>query len=149
MYNKECKDMADEEKISEYFKECEGLPAIDIETGLPIMAKGGGYIYEQLPKSPTLTGLALSIGMTSKRELFETANQEGDGKTQAMLKIAIARVEENAERRLLESGVGGAKFFLASNFDGWDKGEENPQMDTEYLRGLSTATLKRYLEKMQ
>lgn len=135
------------ERIDSYFAECEGVLALDEETGLPMPAKGGGLIYERPPKSPTVTGLALALGFNSRTELLKS---QKSGRQAMLLKRAISRVEENAERRLLESGVGGAKFFLAGNFEGWDKApdEDSPEKPASFSE-IPTDILKKYLEELK
>ena len=57
-----------EEKIEEYFKECEGEILKDDE-GKPIFNKyGSPVVIQQRP--PTVTGLALALGFTSRQALL-------------------------------------------------------------------------------
>ena len=91
------------------------------------MQTSKGYIlYEKQPKPPTVTGLALALGLKSRQALLNYQNREefNDAVTRAKL-----RIEEYAERRLFDrDGVNGAKFSLMNNFKGW---RDKPKDETE------------------
>lgn len=119
-----------EEKIENYFRECEGIPFFDGK-GKPLLSKNGHIIYEKHPKPPTVTGLALALGFNSRQSLlnYQTQPEFLDTITRAK-----ARVEEYTEQRLFDrDGVNGAKFSLINNFKGW---RDKPKDETE-LEALS------------
>lgn len=104
-----------EEKINQYFDECEGKPLCDAE-GTPIVDKYGCPIMLGV-RPPTITGLALALGFTSRQALlnYQAKKQFVDTITRAK-----AKVEQYAEERLFDKdGANGAKFSLANNFEGW------------------------------
>ncbi len=113
-----------QDKIDAYFTECEGKPLVD-DNGQPYTDKYGQPIVWGV-KPPTVTGLALALGFTSRQALLNyTAKKEFvDTITRAK-----SRVEEYAEARLFDrDGVQGAKFNLINNFKGWS---EKPREDVE------------------
>jgi hypothetical protein len=102
--------------IDRYFSDCEGTIFTDKETGEPMLSKYGDPIIIG-SKPPTITGLALALGFTSRLALL---NYEGKIEFVNTVKLAKARVEEYAETRLFDrDGVNGAKFSLMNNFKGW------------------------------
>lgn len=114
-----------QERIDEYFRECEGIPFFDGD-GKPMLTSKGYILYEKQPKPPTVTGLALALGLKSRQALLNYQNREefNDAVTRAKL-----RIEEYAERRLFDrDGVNGAKFSLMNNFRGW---RDKPKDETE------------------
>ena len=61
--------------IENYFKECEGIPFFD-ENGKPLVTDKGYIIYEVQPKPPTVTGLALALGFTTRLSLLNYQGKE-------------------------------------------------------------------------
>lgn len=113
-----------EEKISAYFKECEGEVLRD-NTGTPILNKWGTPVIVN-QKPPTVTGLALALGFTSRQALL---NYQAKKEFVDTITRAKSRVEQYAEERLFDKdGANGAKFSLANNFKGWS---EKQQMEIE------------------
>lgn len=115
-----------EELIENYFKSCEGEILKDAE-GTPIFNKWGNpVILNQKP--PTVTGLALALGFSTRLSLLNY-----QGKTEFVNTITRAKstIERYAEERLFDrDGVNGARFSLVNNFKGW--GEKVPTaLDTE------------------
>ncbi len=101
-----------QEKIDAYFRECEGEKALD-ENGNPILTKYG-YLYKKDPKPPTVTGLALALGLSGRQALL---NYQGKPEYMDAITRAKVRCEEYAESRLYDKeGANGAKFSLANNF---------------------------------
>ncbi|MGN1155543.1 MAG: terminase small subunit [Agathobacter sp.] len=104
-----------QEKIDKYFRECDGK-ILKNDDGSPFFDKNGNpVIYGAKP--PTITGLALALGFTSRQSLldYEAKKEFLDTITRAK-----ARVEQYAEERLFDKdGANGAKFSLANNFKGW------------------------------
>lgn len=101
--------------IDEYFEECTGRLYTD-ENGEPKLDRFGNEIYLGA-KPPTVTGLALALGFTSRLALLNY--QDKDEFVNTVLR-AKAKVEEYAESRLFDrDGANGAKFNLSNNFRGW------------------------------
>jgi hypothetical protein len=107
--------------IDKYFKDCEGYPLTDAEGEIKLNKYDQPIILGQKP--PTVTGLALALGFTSRQTLLNYADKKEfvDTITRAKMKI-----EEYAESRLFDKdGVNGSKFTLINNFKGWrDKQEQ-------------------------
>lgn len=109
-----------EAAINRYFKSCEGEPLLDDE-GTPFTDKCGNAILKSC-KPPTVTGLALALGFTSRQALlnYQSKKEFVDTVTRAK-----SRVEEYAESRLFDKdGAQGAKFSLSNNFKGWTEKQE-------------------------
>lgn len=109
-----------QEKIDKYFQECEGK-VLKNDDNTPFMDKfGNPVIYGAKP--PTITGLALALGFTSRQALL---NYQAKKEFVDTITRAKARVEQYAEERLFDKdGANGAKFSLANNFKGWDNKQE-------------------------
>ena len=106
--------------IDQYFKDCEGEKALD-KDGQPIWTKYG-WLYTVDPKPPTITGLALALGFTSRLALL---NYEDKPEFVNTVTRAKAQVEAYAESRLFDKdGANGAKFSLANNFKAWKEKQE-------------------------
>lgn len=109
-----------QKRIDEYFEECEGKLYTDPD-GTPILTKWGQEIYLG-KKPPTITGLALHIGLASRQALL---NYQGRPEFNDAITRAKSRVEAYAEGRLYDKeGSSGAQFNLKNNFKGWD-GDSN------------------------
>ena len=116
--------------IDDYFEECNGNPFFD-DDGKPWRTDKGYIIYRVPPKPPTVTGLALALGLASRQALLNYQNREEFNDTVTRAKL---RIEEYAEQRLFDrDGVNGAKFSLINNFKGW---RDKPKDETE-LEALS------------
>lgn len=116
--------------IENYFEECEGIPFLDSE-GNPLMANNGNILYKKQPKPPTVTGLALALGFTTRLSLINYQEKEEFMNTITRAKTYI---EEYAERRLFDrDGVQGAKFSLINNFKGWS---EKPTSTTDSMEEM-------------
>lgn len=104
-----------QEKIDRYFEECEGKILKD-GSGRPVLNKNEEpVIYGAKP--PTITGLALALGFSSRQSLL---NYKGKKEFLDTITRAYARVEQYTEERLFDrDGAAGAKFSLANNFEGW------------------------------
>lgn len=109
-----------QEKIDEYFKECEGTVLRD-SNDEPIFDKYGQPVIIGM-RPPTVTGLALALGFTSRQALL---NYEGKEEFVDTIMRAKARVEQYAEERLFDrDGSHGAQFSLRNNFKGWNGDRE-------------------------
>lgn len=113
-----------QEKIDKYFSDCDGEVLKD-EEGNPILNKYGGVIIVG-SKPPTVTGLALALGFTSRQALL---NYQGKEEFVDTITRAKTRVEQYAEERLFDrDGSHGAQFSLRNNFKGWN-GERESNTD--------------------
>ena len=109
-----------QEKIDEYFKECEGRPLVD-EDGNVMTDKNGLPIIIGA-KPLTITGLALALGFNSRQALL---NYQGRKEFNDTITRAKTRIEQYAEERLFDKdGANGAKFTLANNFEGWKEKQQ-------------------------
>ena len=121
-----------EERIEAYFRECEGGPVDDPETGKPMIDKRGNLVYAGR-RPPTVTGLALALGFATRQSLL---NYEGRREFQEAIQRAKTRIEMYAEERLYDrDGCMGARFNLQNNFRGWN-GERRGGEDVEDLSPL-------------
>ncbi len=104
-----------QKKIDEYFNSCRPQPVLG-EDKKVLVDKHGNAVF--LPaRPPTITGLALALGFTSRQSLLNYQDKEEFMDTVTRAK---ARVEQYTEERLFDSsGANGAKFSLANNFKGW------------------------------
>lgn len=124
-----------QKKIDAYFTTCEGTPFLD-ENGEPMRNKNGHVIYDDR-HPPTVTGLALALGFTSRQALLNYQNKPAFVDTVTRAK---ARCEQYAEERLYDKdGSSGAQFSLRANF-GWnDKPQETQLEEKSVDDGLSAA----------
>lgn len=101
-----------QEIIDGYFRDCDGTPLLDAG-GMPVLNKyGEAVIIGAHP--PTVTGLALALGLKSRQSLL---NYQGRKAFVDTITRAKLRVEEYAERRLYDrDGARGAEFTLRCNF---------------------------------
>lgn len=106
-----------QEKIYAYFKACEGEILKD-KDGNPMLNKWGKpIIFRQRP--PTVTGLALALGFTTRDGLLYYQGKKEFADT---ITRAKTRVEEYTEQRLFDKdGSNGAQFSLRNNFSGWNE----------------------------
>lgn len=110
-----------EEKIEAYFKDCEGKLCLDRD-GVPCLDKYGVPIVIGA-HPPTVTGLALALGFTSRQALLNYQAKKAFVDTVTRAK---SRVEEYAERRLYDrDGARGAEFTLKYNFKWAAEEKEN------------------------
>lgn len=118
-----------EEKIEQYFKDCEGHLLTD-EKGNTVYNKYGYPVI--VDKKPlTITGLALALGFASRQALL---NYQGKQEFHDTITRAKSRVEQYAEERLFDKdGSNGAQFSLRNNFKGWNGDQEANQDALEKL----------------
>lgn len=123
-----------EEKIDAYFKRCEGEVLKD-NNGNTIFNKfGNPVIINQHP--PTVTGLALALGFSTRLSLL---NYQGKKEFMNTITRAKTMIEAYAEERLFDrDGSNGAQFSLRNNFKGWTEktelDEEEQQARIEQIR---------------
>ena len=99
--------------IDDYFERCAGRLLMD-ENGQPILNKFGAPVYvDQHP--PTVTGLALALGFSSRQTLL---NYQARPAFMDTVTRAKSRCEAYAEERLYDrDGSRGAQFSLEHNFN--------------------------------
>lgn len=103
-----------ERAIDAYFASCEGTQRLD-KRGNPVYDKHGQPVMVGA-KPPTVTGLALALGLSGRKALLDYQGYEEFCDTVTRAK---ARCEAYAEERLYDNaGAVGAKFSLGCNF-GW------------------------------
>lgn len=115
--------------IEKYFEDCKGEVLRD-SNGDPVLNKFGQPIIIGA-KPPTVTGLAIALGFTSRMALlkYQAKPEFVDAITRAK-----ARVEQYAEERLFDrDGSNGAQFSLRNNFKGWNGENEKNQDALEKL----------------
>ncbi len=111
-----------QEAIDAYFEACKGEPFIG-DDGCVVRDKNGVPIIINA-KPPTVTGLALALGFTTRQGLI---NYQGRAEFVDTITRAKSRCEEYAESRLYDKdGANGAKFSLGCNF-GWRATEEKAE----------------------
>lgn len=114
-----------QKKIDEYFKSCDGEMLKDDE-GNPIFDKFGNPVFVHV-KPPTVTGLALALGFTTRLSLI---NYQAKPQFVNAITRAKSFVEAYAEGRLFDrDGALGAKFSLANNFKGWREKPDSSDTD--------------------
>lgn len=109
-----------EKKIDAYFTECEGK-ILKNDDGRVVLNKNDLPVIIGA-KPPTITGLALALGFSSRQSLL---NYKGKKEFLDTITRAYARVEQYTEERLFDKdGAAGAKFSLANNFEGWKEKQQ-------------------------
>ena len=112
--------------IKKYFEDCKGKPYLG-DNGVPVHANHGTVLWEEYPHPPTVTGLALALGFTSRQALL---NYQGKEEFVDTITRAKTYIEDYAERRLYDrDGVQGAKFVLINNFKNWSENPKNDYME--------------------
>lgn len=117
-----------EEKIEAYFKKCEGEILKD-DNGEPVLNKWGKPVVINC-RPPTVTGLALALGFTTRTSLL---NYQGKKEFMDTITRAKTMIEAYTEERLFDrDGTSGAQFSLRNNFSGWNT--EKTALDEEEQR---------------
>lgn len=118
-----------EEKIEAYFKKCEGEILKD-DNGEPVLNKWGKPVVINC-RPPTVTGLALALGFTTRTSLL---NYQGKKEFMDTITRAKTMIEAYTEERLFDrDGTSGAQFSLRNNFSGWNA-ETKTALDEEEQR---------------
>lgn len=118
-----------QERIDEYFARCAGEMLRD-EDGQPIYDKWGQPVMINV-RPPTVTGLALALGFTTRQALL---NYQAKPRFVDTITRAKSRCEEYAESRLYDrDGSRGAMFSLTNNFKGWSNNPQ-PYGDSDALK---------------
>lgn len=128
--------------IEEYFRSCEGEMLKDDDGNIVYNKFGEPVVIGRKP--PTVTGLALALGFSTRLSLL---NYQGKKEFANTITRAKTCIEEYAERRLFDrDGVHGAKFSLINNFRGWsDKSRDETEKETlekldRILEGIDRAS---------
>lgn len=120
-----------EAAINRYFEDCKGelLTGVD---GIAMLDKNGMPIFiGAVP--PTVTGLALALGFSSRKALLDYQGRKAFCNT---ITRAKARCEAYAEGRLYDrNGANGAQFSLRYNF-GWDAIKQNGSEEVQIVDDL-------------
>lgn len=98
--------------IDDYFLDCKGR-VLRNDDGTPMLDRHGApVIVDEHP--PTVTGLALALGFSSRQALL---NYQGKKQFHDTITRAKSRCEAYAESRLFDrDGARGAQFSLEHNF---------------------------------
>lgn len=131
-----------EEKIDAYFKKCEGEILKD-DKGKTVFNKfGNPVIINQKP--PTVTGLALALGFSTRLSLL---NYQGKKEFMNTITRAKTMIEAYTEQRLFDKdGSSGAQFSLRNNFKGWNE-KQITELDQEEQRAR-IAQIKAQTERL-
>lgn len=135
------------QRVNDYFKFIEG--EYHIERKLPKNAKDESIleeviIYDRQPEPPTITGLALFIGFSSRQQ-FE--DHEKKPRFAPTLRRARLKIEAEYEKKLHLTSAAGAIFALKSL--GWndDKETTNQALKTLEIKVLETGPTPAQSEK--
>jgi hypothetical protein len=139
-YYKNKEEMQD--RVDLYFFACEynKNPNDNLLANLPDAAKK--IVKEVDNRRPTVTGLALALGFTSRQALlhYQATDNFFDTVTKAK-----ARIEAYVEEQLFEGHANGAKFSLTNNFKDWED-KKSQDINQRYVdkkgEDLSTNDLK-------
>ena len=144
---KSAKDM--QVVIDQYFRDCKGEMLKDNEGKHVLDKYGCPVVIDSFP--PTITGLALALGFTSRQALL---NYQDKAEFVDTVTHAKTRVEAYTEARLFDKdGVNGAKFSLTNNFKGWRDtqnieltGANSGPLLVQDVSALSDGDLERLIE---
>ena len=121
-----------EAAIDEYFTKCKGEPLTDDDGNVMTDKYGRPIIIGAKP--PTVTGLALALGFTSRQALLNYQAKKAFVDTITRTKT---RCEEYAESRLFDrDGSRGAEFSLKYNFRWEEQQQEAGSTDDGFLDAL-------------
>ena len=113
-----------ERLVEVYFQDCEGEILRDDEGEIVFDKFGRPVVIREKP--PTVTGLALALGFSTRQALL---NYQGKKEFVDTITRAKSRVEAYTESRLFDrDGSNGAKFSLVNNFRGW---AEHPKTELD------------------
>ena len=110
-------------RIDDYFERAKGRLLYD-KDGHPVADKDGYAVFTG-GYPPTVTGLALHLGLSSRMALLHYQGREQFSYT---ITRAKSRIERYAEERLYDKGATyGAQFTLMNNF-GWNVRSRNDDL---------------------
>jgi hypothetical protein len=126
------------QRIDAYFKYIKGQPNRKRKIAGSVVnadAKEGSVEYKRKPEPPTITGLALYLGFSSRHEFEENERKPRYAKE---LKRARLKIEAEYEKKLHLTSAAGAIFALKSL--GWndDKGPGSTLPSTLDIRVLES-----------
>ena len=118
-----------QEAINAYFDWCAGRWLVD-QNGKEILDdKGRPILVDAHP--PTITGLSLALGFSSRKGLFDYQRKP---QFRDIVTVAKSRVEQYAEESLFNPDrLTGAKFTLLCNF-GWAQDHSNESLPVRTAR---------------
>lgn len=119
--------------IDAYFDKCKGKPLLDDDGHVLTDKKGLPIVVGAEP--PTVTGLALALGFSSRQSLL---NYQGRKQFLDTITRAKSRCEAYAEGRLFDrDGSRGAEFSLKYNFHWEDQQGSGGTSDDGFLEALN------------
>ena len=117
--------------IDQYFEDCKGQPLLDDDGNAVTDKHGNPIIVDRKP--PTVTGLALALGFTGRKQLLDYQGRSSFCNT---ITRAKSRCEEYAEGRLFDrDGANGAQFSLKYNFR-WDEQKDTGSEGVQIIDDL-------------
>ena len=123
--------------IDRYFERCQGRPLLDDEGHVLTDKRGNPVMTGAVP--PTITGLALALGFSSRQTLL---NYQGKKKFMDTITRAKSRCEAYTEQRLFDKdGARGAEFSLKYNYR-WEDPQQERLRAEKAAAGNVTVTLE-------
>lgn len=120
-----------QQKAERYFTECRGRVVYD-EENKPVRGRDGRLLTED-EHPPTVLGLALALGFSTRNELLALQNDAVVGE---VVRRSLGRCEAYLEEKLCES-ANGVRMALLHNFPEWGNAaaetEEEPTVWTVRL----------------
>ena len=122
-----------QQKIEAYFSSLEGI--LRDKNNNPVADSDGNAVYGII-HPPTLTGLALALGLDEREKLLTFTKNKA---ILSLVKRAMLKTEQYAEEKLFSKdfNTSGIKLFLSVNFKRWsgeELTEEDAQLPEEYNR---------------
>lgn len=119
------------QKVDEYFDICKGETLRDADGSVVLDRFNRPVMINS--KIPTVTGLALHLGLRTRQRLLGYAK---NGLNADIIQVALSMVEEYAEMRLYDkNGSKGAMFSLCNSFSNWSQLDKDSAA-TEQLEKL-------------
>lgn len=126
-----------QEVIDRYFEKCQGRPLLDEDGHVLTDKRGNPVMIGEVP--PTITGLALALGFSSRQTLLNYQGQKGFMDT---ITRAKSRCEAYTEQRLFDKdGARGAEFSLKYNYR-WEDPQQGRLQDEKAAGDELTVTLE-------
>lgn len=113
-----------QQQAERYFAECRGKVIYD-EENKPVRGKDGKLLTED-EHPPTVLGLALALGFSTRSELLALQDDKDVGE---VVRRSLGRCEAYLEERLCES-ANGVRMALLHNFPEWGNAAEETRDDT-------------------
>lgn len=126
-----------QEAIDRYFEQCKGRPLLDDDGNVLTDKRGNPVMIGEIP--PTITGLALALGFSSRQTLL---NYQGEKEFVDTITRAKSRCEAYTEQRLFDKdGARGAEFSLKYNYR-WEDPQQERLRAEKAAAGNVTVTLE-------